>query len=328
MRVLLLALLAASTLAAWQAERRTYVFDPEGRRTLWSSATSGDTRRISLGRDMNGREAKVEEVEEKVLRDAGGVKVVERLIRRFDPNGRPLPPEKELVETTTRPGGAVSTATTVYKADLNGRLQPAERIVEDSRQSGPLTTTETRVERPTINGAFAPIERRVAQERAGDQSSEREETSYLPDTNGRFQEAARRVARSVKEGETVREQVDEYEAATSGQLQLSRQSIARIEKDPSGGERRVVDVFGSAAPGRAVTPGQLSLRERQIIEVTATAQGAVETLSIQRPALQGRGELGEPVKISETVCTGKCLAPPPSPPKPAAPAAVEKKPGQ
>ena len=159
MRTILLVLFAASALAGFQAERRTYVFDPEGRRSLWSSATTGDARRISTGRDMNGRETRVEEVQEKVLRDSGGVKVVERLIRRFDPNGRPLPPEKELVETTTRAGGAVSTATTTFKADLNGRLQPAERVVEEVRESGSRTTTETRVERPNINGAFAPVER-------------------------------------------------------------------------------------------------------------------------------------------------------------------------
>lgn len=328
MRVILLVLLAASALFAQKSESRTYVFDSEGRRTAWTSQTSGDTSQLTIGRDMNGRESKVEEVQEKVIRDAGGVKVVERLIKRFDPSGRPLPPEKEVVETTTRPGGASTTAVTVFRADLNGRLQPAERTVSDTQESNGTSRTETRVERITINGSFSAVERRVAQERADDQGGEREETSFVPDLNGRFQEAARRVARTVKENGATREQVDEYETATSGQMQLSRQSIARIEKDASGAERRVVDVYGPAAPGRPAVPGELALRERQIVEVKPTASGAVQTYSIQRPDLQGRGQLGPVVKVAETVCTGKCGGPAASAANATPPGEVKKNPGQ
>lgn len=322
MRVLLLVLLPASLLPAWQSASRTYVYDFEGRRSVWTSATAGDTRQTTIGRDLNGREAKVEDIEEKVVRNEGGVKVIERLIRRYDLNGRPLPPEKEIVETTQRPDGAVSTATTVYRADLNGRLQAAERTVADSRKLGETTQTETRVEKLSINGSFQTVERRVAQQREGEKRTETEETAYLPDPNGRFVEAYRRRATQIVENGAVREQVDEYEAANTGKLQLSRQTQARIEKDASGAERRVVDIYGPAAPGRPVEPGVLALRERQIISVKPTADGMVQTFHIQRPNLDGRGQLGEPVKIAETVCTGKCGpaaadAPAPSAPRPA-----------
>lgn len=319
MRVLLLALLAAAPPAAAQTSSRTYVYDFEGRRAPWTGSTAGDRRATTTGRDLNGREGKIEEVEEKVVKNEGGVKVVERLIRRYDPNGRPLPPEKEVVETTERPGGVVTTATTVYRADLNGRLQAAERVVADSRKQGEVTNTETRVERLSINGSFQTVERRVAQVREGEKRSEADEVSYLPDPNGKFVEAYRRRAQQFVENGAVREQVDEYESATSGKLQLSKQTVARIEKDAAGGERRVVDIYGVAAPGRPVEPGALALRERQIISVQPAPGGAVQTLYIQRPDLEGRGRLGEPVKISETVCTGQCIpAPKAEPPKPAA----------
>lgn len=314
MRIVLVALLAASLLAAWQAERRTYVFDPEGRRQFWSGEAMGERRSTSIGRDLNGREAKVEEVEEKILRDEGGVKVVERIIRRFDQNGRPLTPEKEVVESIRQAGGVTQTSVTTYEADLNGRLRPARRAITEERELNDRIQSETRIERQTISGAFATVERRVSERRENGGLSENEETTFLPDANGRFQQAARRVARSAKENGAVREQVDEYEVASTGQLKLSRQSVARTEKDASGAERRVIDVFGPGAPGRTPEAGVLALRERQIIEVKPTAQGAVETYSIQRPELHGRGQLGDPVKISETVCTGKCVSAPPSPP--------------
>lgn len=325
MRALLIVLLSASPLPAWQSASRTYVYDFEGRRTGWTGSRSGDSRQTTIGRDLNGREATVEEVEEKVVRNEGGVKVVERLIRRYDPSGRPLPPERELIETAQRPDGTVSTATTVFRADLNGRLQAAERTVADSRKLGQATQTETRVEKLSINGSFQTVERRVAQQREGEKRTESEETAYLPDPNGRFVEAYRRHATQVVENGAVREQVDEYEAATTGRLQLSRQTQARIEKDASGAERRVVDIYGPAAPGRPAEPGVLALRERQIISVKPTSGGTVQTFHIQRPNLDGRGQLGAPVKIAETVCTGKCGpaaadAPAPAPaPAPSAP---------
>lgn len=317
MRLILIFLLSASLLPAWQAASRTYVYDWEGRRSPWTSEAAGDTKQTTIGRDLNGREAKIEEVEEKIIRNEGGVKVVERIIKRFDPTGRPLPPEKEVVEITQRPDGAISTATTIFRADLNGRLQAAERTVADSRKQGGATKTETRIEKLTINGAFQTVERRVAEQREGEKRSETDETAYLPDPNGRFVEAYRRRALQVNENGVVREQVDEYESANTGKLQLSRQTQARVEKDPTGAERRVVDVYGPAAPGRPVEPGVLALRERQIISVQPTADGAVQTLHIQRPNLDGRGQLGAPVKVAETVCTGKCAPAPPS--KPAAP---------
>lgn len=319
MRTILIALLSASLLSAWQAASRTYVYDWEGRRSPWSGETAGDTRQTTIGRDVNGREAKIEQVEEKVIRNEGGVKVVERLFKRFDPTGRPLPPEKQVVETTQRPGGAVSTATTIFRADLNGRLLPAERTVADARTSDGFTKTETRIEKLTINGTFQTVERRLAEQREGAKRSETDETAYLPDPNGRFVEAYRRRAVQVNENGVVREQVDEYEAANTGKLQLSRQTQARVEKDATGAERRVVDVYGPAAPGRPVDPKAMALRERQIISVQPTPGGAVQTLHIQRPNLEGRGQLGAPVKVSETVCTGQCVAPPPADPAPPKP---------
>lgn len=316
MRFALLALLSASLLPGFQAQRRTFVYDPQGRPQLWSAESSGDRRSTSTGRDMNGRETRVEEVDENVVRDSGGVKIVERTIRRFDPNGRPLPPEREIVESTQLPGGAVSTSTTLYQAGLNGRLQPARRTTEQTVTSAGVTRTETRIERANLNGAFAAAEQRIAEQRTTGAATETRETTLLPDTNGRFQEAARRIVTATQANGATREQVDEYESASTGKLQLSRQSIARVEKDPSGAERRVVDVFGPAAPGRPIETGTLALRERQIIELRPTPLGSVETFSIQRPELRGRGQLGDVVKISETVCTGKCIAPSAPPPPP------------
>ena len=116
------------------------------------------------------------------------------------------------------------------------------------------------------------------------------------------------MVKATISGNEVREQTDEYDAATTGQLQLARQAIARTVKDPSGVERREVDVFGPAAQGRPIdanSPAQL--RERQIFTTRPSSDGTViQVYSVQRPTLNSSRELEPPRKVSETVCKGKC----------------------
>jgi len=231
--------------------------------------------------------------------------VVERLTKRFDTNGNALPPEKSVIETTKRPDGAVTQQTSVYRGDFNGRLALSERISAETRQGGAEKTTETRVERTTLNGGLELVERRNARETGSKEDSAREETVERKDANGRFAPQARQVVRTKIEAGVTKEQVDEYETATTGQMKLSRQTLGQTFTAADGTERRQVDVFGPAALGRPAD-GTLQLRERQVYTARQSADGSVvQVFAIQRPAV-GESKLGPPIKVSETVCTGKC----------------------
>jgi hypothetical protein len=218
-----------------------------------------------------------------------------------------------VVEETTRPDGSAVSRTTVYRGDLNGRLQLAERTTVETRESDGASKRELIVERPNLNGSFEPVEKRIATTKGSAERSETDEVVYRPDGRRGFAEAARTVLRQTKEDGRMIEQTDEYETATTGAMQLSRQTVSRVVRQPDGSERRETDVFGSAAPGRPAGT-QLQLRERQLVEKQVRPDGTtVESLVIQRPSLQSTRELGPPVKVSETVCRGDCL------PKPAQP---------
>ncbi|MBL0160638.1 MAG: hypothetical protein IPP47_26680 [Bryobacterales bacterium] len=302
------ALSCAACAALAQTESRTVVFDGLGNGRDWSTVQAGDSRSNETFRNLNGRRVPFESSEEKVIRNEGGVRIVERISRRFDPNGNPLPPEKSVSETTTRPDGSVAEKVTTYRGDINGALQPVERTTAEIRKAGNTTQREMAIERKTLNGGFETVERRIASEAATKDASERNETTYARDANGRFVEAWRTVVKATISGNEVREQTDEYDAATTGQLQLARQAIARTVKDPSGVERREVDVFGPAAQGRPIdanSPAQL--RERQIFTTRPSSDGTViQVYSVQRPTLNSSRELEPPRKVSETVCKGKC----------------------
>lgn len=308
MRILAFLLALPAALLAQQSQSTTSIYDINGHRVDWSQSQSGEGRSAETVRTLNGRSVPVEKVDEKVVKNEGGVRVVERTVRRYDMSGNPLPPEKTVVETETRPDGSSVEKSTVYKGDINGNLQPAERTVSETRKSGDTSTTETAVEKTTINGGFEKVERRVAEERADKTSNERDETVYTKDANGRFGETSRRVVRSKTEDGVTREQVDEYESATSGSLKLARQSVATVTKQADGSERREVDVFGPAAPGRAIPDsGAMQLRERQFFTSKQSAEGTVvRVFAVQRPSVNSTNELGPVRKVSETVCTGKC----------------------
>ncbi|QOY89141.1 hypothetical protein [Paludibaculum fermentans] len=308
MRTIAFLLALPAALLAQQSQSTTAVYDINGHRVDWSQSQAGDGRTAQTQRNLNGRSVPIEKVEEKVVKNEGGVRVVERTVRRYDVTGNPLPPEKVVTETETRADGTAVEKSTVYRGDLNGNLQPAERTVSSTRKSGNTAVTETEVERNTINGGFERVERRVAQETTEKTSSERDETVYTRDANGRFSEAGRKVVRSKTEGGVQQEQVDEYESATSGSLKLARQTVARVSKQADGTEKREVDVFGPAAPGRAIPDSSaMQLREKQVFTSKQSGDGSVvQVFAVQRPSVNSTKELGPLQKISETVCQGKC----------------------
>ena len=301
----LIALIAAAA-PAQQRQSVTSVRDINGRVIEWSQSSAGDGRSTQTTQNLSGRRVPVEQVQEKILKNEGGVRVVERLIKRYDASGVPLPAEKAIVETTTRADGSTTEKATLWRADLNGTLRPAERLFTESSKSGDTTTSQVTVERTSVNGSFETQERRAIRETVTKTTSERDETVARRDTNGQFVDSARTVTRTSTVNDVTQTQTDEYDA-TTGQLKLFRQSSGRTVKNPDGTERQEIDIFGPAAPGRAVSAdGQLQLRERQIFTSRQSPDGStVQVFAIQRPSLTSAKELGPAQTISETVITGK-----------------------
>ena len=101
----------------------------------------------------------MESASERVVSDSGGVKVVERTIKRYDANGTPGPAERLTIEERKQPDGSLLTSTTVSRGTINGNFQLAERSTSISRTNGNRTETSTSLERPTLNGSFDLVEK-------------------------------------------------------------------------------------------------------------------------------------------------------------------------
>jgi hypothetical protein len=302
--------LAACLPAAQEGGRQlsTYVFDGGGGRQLWGEQIAGAGRRLERRRDLNGRWTPSEQVEERVVRSDAAGRVVERTVRRFSPDGRPLPAERIVIEEAALGGGRSVTTTRVLRGDLNGRMEVYEVAVAESRTAGDATHTTTNVERRGVSGRMEIVERRLGTATTSEGTSVTSEALLERDPNGRFVETARVAATRTERGGRSEETREEFRIVSGSVPVLVRRSVERASRTP-GGAVREVDVFGPAAPGRAAGP-DLQLRERQVYESAAAPDGSVtEVFSIRRPALTSTRELGPLQKISETVCRGQCAPP-------------------
>lgn len=302
---LLLTIASVAAQQPQQSQTNVYTYDANGARVLAGQQVSGGGRTEQRVQNLNGRSSALEQVEEKVLREDSTGRVVEKIIRPFDANGVPQPPQKIRITETKQGDGVKSIETQVFNGNINGGFALSERRQALERTSDGRVTVETQIARPTLNGSLDTVEKLSKTiVTAGDKTNE-DTLTYRRDSNGSFYTAAREVKESdKKDGRTV-ENTATYISGDRRQLELAGQTVAETIKRPDGSETKQVNVFGTAAPGRPAS-GQPVLREQQIIDKNKTPGGVVETFSVRRPAVDNPNALGPAQKVSEKVCSGPC----------------------
>ena len=260
-------------------------------------------------RSINGGTVPVEQVEERVLREDASGKVTERTIRRFDPQGNPMPSVRETIEEQKRPDGSSTIQSTTYRGDINGNMQIAEKTTTDSHPTGSGESSETLVQRATADG-LTTVEKRdelVVKQPNGYQS---ESTTYRSDGNGGFYTAVRQNTEHTEQNSQSSDSSAEYERGPNGDLQLHSQTVTKTVTRPDGSKDAVVEIYGRSVPGTVSgSDAGLTLQEQQVIEVSPGPNNTVvQTLSVRRPSVSDTQTLGPARQISETVCQGDCKA--------------------
>jgi hypothetical protein len=121
----------------------------------------------------------------------------------------------------------------------------------------------------------------------------------------------RNVTQETKSnGQTV-VNIANYEPGLTGQLQLHNQSVSTTVKQPDGSQATQVDLYAASADGVVQSAdAKMQVKEQQIITRKKGPDGSVtEVLSVRRPSISDPTHLGNPEKISETVCQGQCETP-------------------
>src|SRR5580658_10803384 len=114
--------------------------------TISQTKSANGSQTVVTTQSINGRTVPMEQVEERVLRNDASGKLTERIIRRYDPQGNPLPPARETIEEEKRPDGSSTIQSTTYRTDINGNMQVTERSVTDTHKNSSGETSETVVQ--------------------------------------------------------------------------------------------------------------------------------------------------------------------------------------
>ncbi|HTB20155.1 MAG TPA: hypothetical protein VK708_18660 [Bryobacteraceae bacterium] len=284
-----------------------------------SQTKSGDgSQTLVTTQSINGRTVPMEQMEEHVLRSDSSGKVTERIIRRYDPQGNPLPPVRQTIEELKRPDGSSTIQSTTYSTDINGNSQISEKSVTDTQKNASGETSETVIQRPTVNGLEAVEKQSQVVTKQGD-NFQAESTTYRRDGNGGFSPAVRQTSEHIVQGSQVSDSSAEYERDSYGEMALHGQTVTKTVTRPDGLKDSVVDIYSRNVPGSVPGSGSgLKLQEEQTIESTAgPGNSVVQTVSVRRPTVSDPGTLGPARQLSQTVCKGDCKPPKEAASKPA-----------
>ena len=294
---------------AAQSTTNTYITDINGQSEKAATVVSTDGDHTQLMQSINGREVPLQQTDERVLREDANGKVVETIVHKYNPEGQLASTERVITEQKKYADGETVHSTT-YRSDLNGQMQEAERQTTESHKHGATTDSATVIERPTLNGAFQAVEKRDTVSESANGTVHQDETVYRRSDNGDFYPAQRDVKDETKAGDRTIEKTSLYQTRNGAELQLTRQSVSTTTKQADGSEVAEVNLYGDSVPGTVHSSGTpQQLYEQDIIQREKGPGGeVVQTLSVRRPSISDPQHLGDPQKISETVCTGKCTS--------------------
>ena len=210
-------------------------------------------------------------------------KVVERVIRKYDPTGNPGLPITIRIEEKKNPDGSTSILSNSYETDLNGNKQLFERS-STLKRGGAAKESSTTVERATLNGGLQTVERDTdggAQDRRQCEGGidlvpagcERQLHALRPDGEATSKAGAVETADAAN-----------YEMGPDGKLVLASRSIDHVVTKPDGSKVVDSDVYSRFNAGRAsdVNASEPRLQQQVHKELTPGPGGVtIETTSVR-----------------------------------------------
>jgi len=282
---------------------------PEGPTISQVRSPNGSATTVTT-QSINGVSVPLERVDERILRNDARGKVTERITRRYDPQGNPLPPVKETIDEEKHPDGSSTIQSTTSRGDINGDMQIVERSVTDTQKNSSGETSERTVERLTADG-LRPVEKQSEVVSKRSNGYDAETTTYRSDGNGGFHTSVRQTVSHTEQGPESSENSAEYEIGPNGELELHGQTVTKTVTRPDGSKDAVVDLYSRDVPGTVNgNESGLKLQEEQLIEsAPGPDHTVVQTLSVRRPMVSDPGTLGAARQLSQTVCKGDCKPP-------------------
>jgi hypothetical protein len=265
-------------------------------------------------KSINGRTVPYLTEDERVVSTSKDLKVTERVRQRYDATGRPAGQDSERIEERKLPDGTVETTTTVYTADLNGRMQPAERRIVRMKETGGETRTLTTTQATSASGGFRTIvEEESIERREGEHAGTVETTKKTLQGGSGLQVTSReQTAMRVENGVAVTETQTFERSPATADMELSIRTVGKLTERPDGSSTETVETYGfDAGSGRNVNATRMELQSLQSSQTTVSSDGTVsEKISYkERSAVNPREFAAETLtqKVSKPTADGESV---------------------
>jgi len=272
---------AADPRESRQQER--LIYNSSGARVLTGAteqgSVNGGTKSLAQRvKSINGHSVPYLTENERVVSTSKDLKVTERVRQRYDATGRPAGQDSEKIEERKLPDGTIETTTTVYTADLNGRMQPAERRIVRMKVAGGETRTVTTTQATSASGGFQTIvEQESIERREGEQAGTVETTRKTLQGGSGLQVTSReQTVMRMEKSVAVTETQTFERSPTTPDLELSKRTVGKLTERPDGSTAETVETYGfDSGSGRNVNATRMELQSVQSSQTTVSSDGTV-----------------------------------------------------
>jgi hypothetical protein len=232
-----------------------------------------DTRSVQI-RGSGGHFEPYQDIETETLQvDATTVRTTMRTFGR-DVNGRKALIQMMEEERHTLPEGASTVVRITSNPDANGRLQPVQREIVETKKIGmDVEETKTTVMIPNINGGLAPVLKTdELRKRSANDTIESTKTTLRADGVGSWQLSEIRRSITKQDADTRSTEVRVFQRDYEGKLSEVSRVVSKDSESSSTEKRETVETYSVDVPG-VTRDGNLHLVERATTAQRTNATG-------------------------------------------------------
>lgn len=275
-------------------QQSSYVYDVNGQPAAGpaveqrrrDSGGRTEIERVESRPSINGGTVSARSTAESVVSQKAGEETSERVIQRYDPEGRPT--TKQVVKTEKRmlPDGTVISTESLYQEDVNRTLQFVEKRTATEKKTATGGTGTIVVERPSINGSMQVVERTDRTDTKHSETVTESVSSHrFADINGQLTERDREQSVATKQGAVTNTDTKQWLVGATGQMDFVSQTTSRLTQRPDGSQVEDSQVYTTRIAGTTPdlnTPYKPTLERETHREIMVQSDGKIVETSTSR----------------------------------------------
>ena len=270
--------------------------------------TRTEVDRTAMQPNINGGAVPAVTSEQRTVSQGPGNETSERVIQRYDPEGRPTTKQVVKIEKRTLPDGTVTSTESVYEQDVNHNLQFVEKRTATEKKTAAGGSSTVMVERPSINGSMQVVERTDRTDtKRSETVTESVSSRRFADINGQLAERDREQSVATKQGAVTNTDTKQWQVGATGQMDFVSETTSRLTQKPDGSQVEDSQVYSTRIAGTTPdlnTPYKPTLESETHRETMVQPSGKIVETTTSR--LRG---VADPTSMTGLVKTEQVTTP-------------------